>query len=145
MTKNMINKHNTPNKEFKTQFRTTACITKEECETILQKNDINSTQLEQLLNAREENITNFNLIDVREWVEWVGYRIKYTNYLIPTTSFYESLKQIENEKDKPSIVYCHVGQRSAYCQKIMRELGFKTVANLTDGIAGYHGKIIRGK
>lgn len=141
----MINKLSEPNKEFKMQFRVSKELSKEEYEVILQKDNINSNQLEQLLQAREKNIINFNLIDVREWVEWVGSRIKFTNYLIPTTTFYESLKQIENEKDIPLVVYCHVGQRSAYCQKIMRELEFKTVINLTDGIAGYHGEIIRGK
>lgn len=141
----MTQKANNFNMNFKTQFRTTVHLSKEECESILQKDNINSSQLEQLLIAREEKIINFNLIDVREWVEWVGYRIKFTNYLIPTTSFYEALKQIENEKDIPSIVYCHIGQRSAYCQNVMRELGFKTVVNLLDGIAGYQGDIIRGK
>mgnify|MGYP000105370351 CR=1 FL=1 len=141
----MTKKANNFDINFKTQFRTTAHLSKEECEFILQKDNINSSQLEQLLEAREEGIINFNLIDVREWVEWVGYRIKFTNYLVPTTSFYEALKQIENEKDVPSIVYCHIGQRSAYCQNVMRELGFETVSNLLDGIAGFHGEIVRGK
>jgi len=141
----MINKSQTPNTAFQTKFRATPTLTKEICESILQQDNINSTQLEQLIIAREENIINFNLIDVREWVEWVGYRIKFTNYLIPTTTFYEALKQIENEKETALVVYCHIGQRSAYCQKIMKELGFKTVANLLDGIAGYQGDIIRGK
>lgn len=141
----MTKEINIESKNFKTQFRITPYLTKDECEFILQKNNINSTQLEQLLEAREEKIINFNLVDVREWVEWVGYRIKFTNYLIPTTSFYESLKQVDEERSIPCIVYCHIGQRSAYCQNVMREIGFETVVNLTDGIAGYHGEIIRGK
>jgi len=141
----MINKQNTTNQTFQTQFRVNKELSKEECKFILQKDNINSSQLEQLIEAREKNNIKFNIIDVREWIEWVGYRIKYSNYLIPTTSFYEALKQIENEKEIPSVVYCHIGQRSAYCQNVMRELGFKTVTNLTDGIAGYHGDIVRGK
>jgi len=127
------------------QFRATKELTKEECMQLLHLDDINSNQLEQLIASREAGIINFNLIDVREWVEWVGSRIKYANYLIPTTSFYEKLNQIENEKDTPCVVYCHIGQRSAYCQKVMRDLGFKTVSNLLHGIAGYSGEIIQGK
>ncbi len=121
-------------------FRTTKELTKDECEVILQKENINSNELEQLLDARQINHTDFNLVDVRELVEWHSQRIKDTNYLIPTTSFYESIKQIENQKEKPTIIYCHIGQRSAYCQKVMNDLGFKHVVNLLDGIAGFHGE-----
>ena len=126
-------------------FRTTKELQKEECLKLLQQDNINSKQLEQLLEAREVNHTSFNLVDVRELNEWHGARIKYTDYLIPTTSFYESLKQIEDQKEKPTIVYCHVGQRSAYCQKVMREIGFKTIINLSNGIARYEGELISGE
>mgnify|MGYP001589709776 CR=1 FL=1 len=121
-------------------FRTTKELTKEDCEVILQKNNINSNQLEQLLDAREANHTDFNLVDVRELIEWHSQRILHTDYLIPTTSFYEKLIQIDHQKEKPTILYCHIGQRSAYCQKIMIDLGFKHVVNLLDGIAGFRGK-----
>lgn len=141
----MTNKLTNDSQNFKMQFRTSKELTKEECELLLQKDDINSTQLEQLISAKKENIIHFNLVDVREWVEWVGSRIKHADYLIPTTSFYEKLKQIENDKETPCVVYCHVGQRSAYCQKVMRDLGFKTVANLANGIAAYEGETVSGQ
>ena len=126
-------------------FRTTKELTKDECKVILQKENINSNQLEQLLDAREANHTDFNLVDVRELIEWHSQRILHTDYLIPTTSFYESIKQIQTQKEKPTIVYCHIGQRSAYCQKVMIDSGFKRVVNLLDGIAGFHGQTEHGE
>jgi ferredoxin-thioredoxin reductase catalytic subunit/rhodanese-related sulfurtransferase len=120
-------------------------LKKEECEVLLNKNNIDSSELEALLLAREENVVDFNLVDVREWMEWAGARIKGTNYLIPTTSFYNALEQINNKKEQPLVVYCHIGSRSAYCQRILRDLGFKTVSNLEHGIVGFQGEIVSGK
>lgn len=120
-------------------------LTKEECESLLTKKDIDSSELEALILARNENVIAFNIVDVREWMEWASARILGTDYLIPTTSFYNAIEQIQNEKTTPTIVYCHIGSRSAYCQRIMKDLGFKTVANLEHGIVGYQGEIISGK
>lgn len=120
-------------------------LTKEECEVLLHKKDIDSSELEALILARDEKVIAFNIVDVREWMEWVSARIQGTDYLIPTTSFYNAIEQIKNEKTTPTIVYCHIGSRSAYCQRIMKDLGFKTVTNLEHGIVGYQGEIISGK
>ena len=76
-------------------------------------------------------------------MEWVGTRIKGTDYLIPTTSFYQALKIINNQKDTAVVVYCHSGSRSAYCQRIMLDLGFKSVANLDYGISSMVLEIIK--
>ncbi len=120
-------------------------LTKEECEVLLNKKDLDSSELEALLLAREENVIKFNLVDVREWMEWASARISGTNYLVPTTSFYNAIEQLNNEKATPTVVYCHIGSRSAYCQRIMKDLGFKMVSNLEHGIVGYQGKIVSGK
>lgn len=118
-------------------------LTKEECETILAKQQLDSEELSALLEARELGMISFYLVDVREEMEWNGMRIKGADYLIPTTSFYDSINQIAQEKDKPVIVYCHVGSRSAYCQRVMEDLGFKHVGNLTHGIVSYKGEMIK--
>ena len=115
-------------------------LTKEECANLLTKEEINSLELESLLEARDLGFVNFNLVDTREWMEWVGTRIKGTDYLIPTTSFYHALERINDQKDIPVIVYCHSGSRSAYCQRIMLDLGFKSVANLDYGISSWGGQ-----
>jgi ferredoxin-thioredoxin reductase catalytic subunit/rhodanese-related sulfurtransferase len=119
-------------------------LTKQECEKLLTKEEINSQELESLLEARNLGFVKFNLVDTREWMEWVGTRIKGTDYLIPTTSFYQALESINEQKDIPVIVYCHSGSRSAYCQKIMLNLGFKSVSNLDYGISFYSGERERG-
>jgi sulfur-carrier protein adenylyltransferase/sulfurtransferase len=120
-------------------------ITKEQCEELLTKKQIDAHELEALLEARDLGFVKFNLVDTREWMEWVGTRIKGTDYLVPTTSFYQSLEQIEDQKAIPTIVYCHSGSRSAYCQTIMLSSGFKSVINLDYGIMTYQGELISGE
>ena len=114
-------------------------LTKEECEKLLAKNEINAIELESLLEARDLGFVEFNLVDTREWMEWVSNRIKGTDYLIPTTSFYDALERIMSKRKTPVVVYCLSGSRSAYCQRIMKDLGFKSVANLDYGISSYGG------
>ena len=118
-------------------------LTKEECEKLLLEDEINSMELEALLEARRAGVTKFNLVDTREWMEWVGNRIVGTDYLVPTTSFYQAIEQVK-QKDLPVVVYCHSGSRSAYCQRIMQNMGFKSVTNLDYGISSYSGEKERG-
>lgn len=118
-------------------------LTKEECEKLLLEDEINSMELEALLEARRAGVTKFNLVDTREWMEWVGNRIIGTDYLVPTTSFYQAIEQVK-QKNLPVIVYCHSGSRSAYCQRIMQNMGFKSVTNLDYGISSYSGEKERG-
>lgn len=115
-------------------------LSKEECEKILSQEEVNSAELEALLEARDAGVIKFNLIDTREWMEWVSSRIKGTDHLIPTTSFYQALERVNNQKDVPVVVYCLSGSRSAYCQRIMLDLGFKSVANLDYGISSFAGE-----
>ncbi|QKF72693.1 FeThRed_B, RHOD domain-containing protein [Aliarcobacter faecis] len=120
-------------------------LTKDECEELLSQDEISSLELEALLEAREIGYVKFNLVDTREWMEWIGSRIKGVDYLIPTTSFYNSLELLNNQKDIPIIVYCHSGSRSAYCQRIMLNMGYKSVTNLDYGIMSFSGEIISGE
>lgn len=120
-------------------------LTKEECEVLLQRSQLDAETIEALLEARELGFVDFNLVDTREWMEWVGERIKGTDYLIPTTSFYEAVSQINDQKDKPVIVYCLSGSRSAYCQQILIDMGFKQVLNYDYGIMTYKGETEKGE
>ncbi len=119
-------------------------LTKQECLELLEKQEVNAAELESLLEARKSGTIKFNLIDTREWMEWVGQRIKGTDHLIPTTSFYQALERVNDEKDIPVVVYCLSGSRSAYCQRIMIDLGFKSVSNLDYGISSYSGECESG-
>ena len=120
-------------------------LTKEECETILAHPQLDSDEIQSLLEARELGMIDFNFIDVREWMEWNQQRIIGTDYLIPTTSFYNQLDQVENQKGKPIILYCLTGSRSAYCQNIMIDMGWKQVSNYTRGIVTWQGETISGE
>ena len=119
-------------------------LTKEECEAILQHQQLDGDEIIALLEARELGMVDFNLVDVREWMEWNQDRIKGTDYLIPTTSFYNSLEQIEDQKEKPTILYCFTGSRSAYCQRVLLDMGWSQVSNYTHGIISYQGEKISG-
>ena len=114
-------------------------LTKEECEILLKKEQLDGDELEALLEARELGFINFTLVDVREWMEWQQMRIVGTDVLVPTTSFYEALSQIEDKKDEPIILYCLTGSRSNYCMMVMKQSGYNHVCNLTYGIVSFHG------
>lgn len=131
--------------DFKEEVVHSKGLSKNECEEILQKSQINASEVEALLEARELGFVNFLLVDTREWMEWIGSRIKGTDFLIPTTSFYQSLAQIENKKETPIILYCHSGSRSEYCQRIMLSNGYKSVSNFDYGIMTYHGELESGE
>ncbi len=115
-------------------------LTKEECEILLKKEQLDGDELEALLEARELGFINFTLVDVREWMEWQQMRIVGTDVLVPTTSFYEALSQIEDKKDEPVILYCLTGSRSNYCMMVMKQNGYSHVCNLTYGIVSFHGE-----
>lgn len=120
-------------------------LSKEECDALLQKKQVNADELEALLEARQEGTVKFNLVDTREWMEWVAQRIKGTDYLVPTTSFHDALSQLSGQENIPVIVYCYSGSRSAYCQRIMLHMGYKTVINLDYGIMSYGGECESGE
>jgi len=119
-------------------------LSTEECEFLLQKRNIDSDELIALFEARELGMVNFKLVDVREWMEWKSGRIEGVDALVPTSSFFQTLNEAGLENSDNIIVYCHVGSRSAHCQRILTDMGFTKVSNLAHGIVGYNGKIVRG-
>jgi sulfur-carrier protein adenylyltransferase/sulfurtransferase len=119
-------------------------LSQEECQALVQKEQLDSDEIVALLEARELGMVEFKLIDVREWMENKGARISGTDHLIPTTSFYDSLSEANLDTNTPVIVYCHVGSRSAHCQRILASMDFKYVGNITHGIVAYQGSIDRG-
>lgn len=120
-------------------------LTKDECISLLNEKQIDGDDLTALIEARELGFVKFNLIDVREWNEWKDVRIKGTDYLIPTTSFYETISVIENLKETPIITYCFSGSRSRYCQQMMGDMGFKQITNLRRGIMSFSGETQSGE
>lgn len=119
-------------------------LSTEECQILLAKSDIDSDELTSLFEARELGMVNFKVVDVREWMEWKMGRIAGVDALVPTSSFFQTLNESKLEKDENIIVYCHVGSRSAHCQRILHDMGYTKVSNLAHGIVGYSGEIVRG-
>lgn len=113
---------------------------------IFSKADISSEELQMLLESRQKGKVDFILVDTREWNEWINDRIIGTDYLVPTTSFFDSIKALDEYKNIPIIVYCRSGTRSAHCRDIMiKTLNFTSVSNLEYGIIYFNGKKERGE
>ena len=118
-------------------------LTKEECEVLVNKSELDGDEVVSLLEARELGMVNFTLVDVREHMEWQMGHIKGADKLVPTSSFYQALEESGLNKDENIIVYCHVGSRSAHVARIMTDMGFSKIGNLSYGIVSYGGEIER--
>jgi rhodanese-related sulfurtransferase/ferredoxin-thioredoxin reductase catalytic subunit len=118
-------------------------LTKDECELLLQKRDIDAEELISLLEARSHGTIDFKLLDVREWMEYNMGHIKGIDHLVPTSSFFAALEDANIPKETPIIVSCQVGGRSAQVQNMMYNLEYKQVINLSGGYASYHGETER--
>lgn len=118
-------------------------LTKEECELLVQKEELDGDELISLLEARELGMVKFHLVDVREYMEWQMGHIKGADKLVPTSSFFQTWEEAKITKDENVILYCHVGSRSAHVARILTDNGYTNVGNLTNGIVAYPGEIER--
>ncbi|WP_345991900.1 ferredoxin-thioredoxin reductase catalytic domain-containing protein [Sulfurimonas sp. HSL-1716] len=118
-------------------------LTKEECEVLVNNSELDSDELISLLEARELGMVKFKLVDVREYMEWQMGHIKGADQLIPTSSFFNTLNESQLDKNENIIVYCHVGSRSAHVARILKDMGYTKIGNLTHGIISYDGEIER--
>jgi ferredoxin-thioredoxin reductase catalytic subunit/rhodanese-related sulfurtransferase len=131
-------------KEEKEEKKKVSDIDENVAKEILKKDQLSGEELELLLKAREDGLVKFKLLDIREPFEWQMGRIKGADFLVPTSNFYAELEKVMPYKDEPWIVYCHVGSRSAYVQRVLAsQEGFPHIGNLTHGIAAYRGEIVR--
>lgn len=113
-------------------------------QTLLQQNDINSEELEILLEAREEGKADFLLIDVREDMEYEAGHIKGVDMLKPTSDFQQWAYGLLNDtKDKAVVITCRTGNRSAQVQNVFKQNGHTGVINHFGGILTYRGEINR--
>ncbi len=111
---------------------------------LISKEQLDGYQLQSLLEARDMDIVDFELIDVREYSEYEDEHIIGTDAIISTSSFKQRVKDIFNKKKKPIILYCYSGSRSARVQFFMRSLGFEHILNLQYGISDFYGATQRG-
>ncbi|MCD6259171.1 MAG: sulfurtransferase [Helicobacteraceae bacterium] len=115
-------------------------LSKEECEVLIAQSELDGDELEALIEARELGMITFKLVDVREHMEWQMGHIKGTDKLVPTSSFFQTLDEAQLDKNENIILYCHVGSRSAHCARILTDMGYTKIGNLTHGIVSYGGE-----
>jgi len=111
---------------------------------LLAKDNINSEDLEALLEAREKGEADFLLVDVREDMEYRMGHIKGVDMLKPTSVFQQWAEAFLREhNDKPAIFTCRTGSRSGQIQQIFKANGFKRPINHAGGIVTFRGHIER--
>ena len=115
-------------------------LSKEECTVLVNKDELDGDEIMALLEARDLGMVNFKLVDVREPMEWQMGHIKGADKLIPTSNFFGALDEAKLSQNENVIVYCHVGSRSAHCARILADLGYTKVGNLSHGIVSYLGE-----
>lgn len=118
-------------------------LTQEEAVALLEQKELDGDELEALIEARELNMVKFKIVDVREHMEWQMGHIAGADKLVPTSSFFAALEAAQLGKEENIILYCHVGSRSAHCARILRDMGYAKIGNLTYGIVSYSGDIER--
>ncbi len=92
----------------------------------------------QELKAKIDNHEDFQLIDVREELEFDICNLQ--GELIPMGSILEQVDRIS--KEKPVIVHCKAGGRSAaVVNELERQFGFTNLYNLKGGITAYAQEI----
>ncbi|MEA3491946.1 MAG: ferredoxin-thioredoxin reductase catalytic domain-containing protein [Campylobacterota bacterium] len=119
-------------------------LTHEQAEILLKQEQLDGDELEALIEARELGMIAFELVDVREYMEYQMGHIVGTDILVPTSQFYAKVEDIADKKHTPIVVYCHTGSRSFQVQHAMKSLGFKQISNLQYGIISYGGETQRG-
>jgi len=115
-------------------------LTQEECAQLVGQAELDGDELQALMEARELGMVSFTIVDVREHMEWQMGHIKGADKLIPTSSFFQTWDEAKLAKNDNIILYCHVGSRSAHVARILGDMGYTKIGNLTHGIVSYAGE-----
>jgi len=115
-------------------------LSKEECEQLVNQSELDGDELTALLEARDLGMVNFTIVDVREHMEWQMGHFKGADKLVPTSSFFQTWDEAKLDKEENIILYCHVGSRSAHVARILTDMGYTKIGNLTHGIVSYGGE-----
>jgi adenylyltransferase/sulfurtransferase len=76
------------------------------------------------------------LLDVREPDEYATARLPGSR-LVPLGQLEGRLEELAAWRERPVVVYCHLGGRSARAARLLAERGFRDVANLAGGIEAW--------
>jgi len=97
---------------------------------------ITVAQLKSKIDADE----NFYLIDVREPSEYEIVKIP-TSHLIPKQGFLDGSVLANLPQDKPIILHCKSGVRSAECLAILKNAGFADASHVAGGVIAWAKQI----
>ncbi|MDD5391449.1 MAG: rhodanese-like domain-containing protein [Thiothrix sp.] len=92
---------------------------------------ISPTQAVLVLNRDDSAV-----LDVREEAEVRAGKIKGARH-IPLAQLKSRMAELDAFKDKPVLVYCRSGNRSAHACSLMTKVGFQDVSNLAGGIVAW--------
>ncbi|WP_022667343.1 rhodanese-like domain-containing protein [Desulfospira joergensenii] len=79
------------------------------------------------------------VLDVRTPGEYKRGHLK-DALLIPVQSLQKRIRELEDHKGKPVLIYCATGNRSTVASKILIDKGFSDILNLKRGIAAWAQK-----
>lgn len=105
--------------------------------------ELSDAQLKKLLTCRENNEIDFKLIDIREMFEYSDLSIENTDMLFPTSIMHMHMEELEKIKESFIILYCRTGSRTGQMLNILKRMGFKKIAHLSDGIVQFSGKKLK--
>ncbi len=97
-------------------------------------------QLKAMLEARDRGEQNFVLVDVREPNEWDISRIPGAE-LIPKGEFLMGDALSKLPQDKPTVLYCKVGGRSAEVLALVKAAGFADAIHVGGGVSAWVNQI----
>lgn len=119
-------------------------LTKEQCETILEKKEIMPEEVKALLEARTAGVIDFVLMDIREPYEYEDAHIKGCDVLVPTTQFIRKIDVVNSYKDKKVVMYCRTANRTAQVLNyLVSKGGYENYSHMIYGIVSYPGEIVR--
>ena len=101
---------------------------------------ISVKQLKDMLDARERGETDFELIDVREPNEWDIVHIEGAT-LIPKGEFLNGNALAGLPTDKPIVLHCKVGGRSAEVLAVVKGAGFADAVHVGGGVVAWVSQI----
>lgn len=99
---------------------------------------VNIEQAKKLIDENKELI----ILDVRTKEEYDSGHIK-NAILIPYDQINQNIDRIKQYKDKPVLVYCRTGRRSAIAVKVLIDNGYSKIYHMYEGITMWKYDLVK--
>ncbi|MEK9810090.1 MAG: rhodanese-like domain-containing protein, partial [Candidatus Nanopelagicales bacterium] len=106
----------------------------DEAADAIKDSTISVQDLKQMIDERARGERDFALIDVREPIEWEIVTIDADEAFIPKGEFLDGSALEKMPQDKPIVVFCKVGGRSAEVLAVLKGAGFADAIHVGGGI-----------